>query len=98
MTKRNPFVVFLLTFITIGIYAIYWYIVTAREMRAKGADIPHGILIIIPIANLFWMWKWSEGVEKVTAGKLGGVLAFVLVLALGVIGMAVVQSKFNEAA
>lgn len=98
MAKRNPFVVFVLFFVTFGIYGIVWYAKTAGEMRTRGADIPHWILLFIPLVNLFYVWKWSAGVEKVTAGGMGGALMFLLILFLGPIGMAVAQSKFNAVA
>ena len=98
MTKRNPVVVVLLALVTFGIYALVWYIKTAREMRARGAEIPHGILIIIPIANLYWLWKWAAGVEKVTAGGMSGPVAFLLVALIAIVGIPVCQSKFNAVA
>lgn len=95
MKKRNPLAVVLLTIITFGIYGIVWEVKTKLEMNKLGAEIPTAWLIIIPIVNIWWLWKYSEGVEKVTNGKTSGVLAFVLLFLLGVIGMAIVQYEFN---
>ncbi len=96
MKKRNPIAVALLPFITFGIYSIVWMVKTKVEMVAKGADIPTCWLIIIPLVNLWWMWKYSEGVEKVTGGKTSGVLAFILLFFLGCIGAAIIQDSFNK--
>jgi uncharacterized membrane protein YjgN (DUF898 family) len=96
MTKRNPVVVLLLTLITFGIYGIYWEVVTKGEMVKKGADIPTALLIIVPVANLWWAYKYCMGVEKVTNGKMSGVLALVLMLVLGLVGMAIIQDAFNN--
>ncbi|MCU0607983.1 MAG: DUF4234 domain-containing protein [Candidatus Edwardsbacteria bacterium] len=96
MTKRNPIAVALLPFITFGIYSLVWMVKTKHEMVAKGADIPTCWLIIIPLVNLWWMWKYSEGVEKVTGGKTSGVLAFILLFFLGCIGAAIIQDSFNK--
>ncbi len=52
----------------------------------------------VPIANFWYMWKWSEGVEKVTNKDLSGPVAFLFVLLLGPIGAFVIQSKFNNVA
>jgi hypothetical protein len=87
--------VFFLSLITFGIYGLVWYVKTKNEMNAKGAQIPTAWLIIIPIANIYWLWKYSEGVESVTSKEMSAGLAFVLIFLLGVIGMAIVQSKFN---
>jgi membrane protease YdiL (CAAX protease family) len=95
MTQRNPAAVFILCFITLGIYGLVWYVKTKGEMNARGADIPTAWLIIIPIVNFFWLWKWSQGVEKVTGGSTSAGVAFILMFLLGPIGAAIIQSKFN---
>lgn len=96
MKNRNPLAVFILPFVTFGIYGLYWMVVTKGEMNSKGASIPTAWLIIVPLVNIWWMWKWSEGVDHVTAGKMSGVLAFILIWLLGSIGMAIVQDSFNK--
>lgn len=96
MKKRNPLAVALLPFVTFGIYGLYWEVKTKGEMNTLGATIPTAWLIIIPFVNIWWLWKYSEGVEKVTGGKLAGVLAFVLLFLLGSIGAAIIQDSFNN--
>ncbi len=96
MQKRNPIAVFLLPFVTFGIYSIYWMVKTKGEMNSLGAKIPTAWLIIVPLVNIWWMWKYSEGVEQVTGGKLNGVLTFILLWLLGSIGAAIVQDSFNN--
>lgn len=96
MKNRNIFAVLLLTIITFGIYAIYWEVSTKIEMNKLGAKIPTAWLLIIPIVNIWWLWKYSEGVELVTGKKMSGILAFVLLWLLGVIGAMIIQSEFNK--
>ena len=67
-------------------------------MNENGAKIPTAWLIIVPIVNFWWMWKYGEGVEVVTNGKMSGVLAFILMLLLGFIGQAIIQDSFNKVA
>lgn len=71
MTKKSPVAVLLLPFVTFGIYAIVWIVKAKGEMAAKGADIPTSWLLIIPFANIWYLWKWSKGVEKVTNKDMG---------------------------
>jgi hypothetical protein len=97
MNKRSVALVIILSIITFGIYALIWYVKTKGEMVKMGADIPSAILIIIPIVNYYWLWKWSGGVEHVTRGKTSQAIAFILVFLLGIIGMAIIQSAFNTA-
>lgn len=97
MKNRNVIAVLLLPFVTFGIYGLYWYVATKEEMNAQGAGIPTAWLIIVPFVSYWWLWKYSQGVEKVTNAKISGILAFLLFLLVGSIGQAIVQSTFNEA-
>ncbi len=97
MTKRNPIVVLLLTFVTCGLYVIFWYVGSKTEMVKKGADIPTCWLLIVPIVNLFWLWKFCTGAEKVTNGKASAIAAFILLLFGCGLGPAIVQYWFNQA-
>ena len=96
MKQRNPIAVALLPFVTFGIYGLVWQVKTKDEMNQLGADIPTAWLIIVPIVNLYWLWKYSEGVEKVTNGTVSAILAFVLQFLLGSIGEAILQNEFNK--
>ncbi|MNL33863.1 hypothetical protein D3C87_1557970 [compost metagenome] len=98
MKKRNLFAVLLLCLFTFGVYSIVWPVKTKIEMNRLGANIPTAWLIIIPIVNIYWLWKYSEGVEQVTNGKQSAALAFILLFLLGVIGYMVIQNEFNKLA
>ena len=104
MKKRSPIAVFIFPIITLGIYALYWYVQTKVEMNAKGEKIPTAWLLlasVIPVIGwfvaLYWLYKYSEGVDHVTGGGTSAILAFLLLWFLGPIGMAVVQAGFNKA-
>ncbi len=96
MQKRSPLTVMLLVLVTIGIYGIVWLVKTKGEMVEKGAEIPTAWLLIIPLANIYWLWKYSQGVGHVTGGKTDPILAFVLLWLLGLIGMGIIQNEFNN--
>ena len=98
MKKRGVIVVILLTIFTLGIYGLVWFVKTKNEMNTVGAEIPTAWWIIVPIANIWWTWKYSQGVEKVTKGKVNGIMAFILLYLLSIIGMAIIQSEFNKLA
>jgi hypothetical protein len=65
-------------------------------MNRLGAKIPTAWLIIIPIVSIWWLWKYSEGVELVTKKEMSTVIAFILLFLLGIIGMAIIQNEFNN--
>lgn len=96
MKQRNPIAVALLPFVTFGIYSIYWQVVTKIELNKKGATIPTAWLLVVPIVNIWWLWKYSEGVDKITNGKMSAVISFILLFLLGFIGSAIIQDSFNQ--
>ena len=65
-------------------------------MREKGADIPTRWLMIIPIASIYFSWKYCGGVEKVTDGKLSQAVALLLMFVIPIIGIFVIQDAFNK--
>ncbi len=98
MQHRDPIMVILLSIITLGIYSLFWYVTTKNEMNAKGAQIPTAWLIIIPFVNIWWYWKFCEGVELVTNKGMGVTVAFLLLWLLGTIGEAIIQNELNKVA
>lgn len=98
MKRVEPIAVIFLTMITLGIYALVWYVSTKDQMNSLGAKIPTAWLIIVPIVNFYWMWKFCQGVEYVTSKKMEGVMAFILLCLLSFIGMAIVQDSLNKVA
>lgn len=105
MKRRNPVMVIVLSLVTLGIYALVWYVKTKREMNSQGAQVPTAWLIIIPIVNIYWMWRFCEGVERVTGGGLSALTAFLLLVVLSYMGcilslaaMAIIQHSLNKVA
>lgn len=101
MPERSVAFVIVVSLITCGIYSLIWFVKTKREMVDMGADIPTAWLIIVPFANIYWMWKWSGGVDLVTEqlprGRMTQPIAFLLILVLDIIGIAIIQDAFNKA-
>lgn len=95
MTNRSPIAVFILSTITCGIYSLFWLHWAQQELVQRGAEIPSFLLLFVPIANVYWLWKWSEGVERGTSGTMSGTSAFMLTFLLGPIGYAIIQDRFN---
>jgi hypothetical protein len=98
MKQRSIGMMIVLTFVTLFIYPIVWMVKTKGEMKSQGADIPSAWLIIVPIANIYFIWKWCGGVEHVTRGKLSQVVAFLVQVLLFGIGMLIIQDGFNKVA
>ena len=99
LERRNILLVYVLGFVTLGIYFLYWYVVTKNEMNNKlGADIPTAWLIIVPVANLYFTYKYYEAFSEKVKKDNNAVLWFVLAYLVGIIMPAIVQSEFNKLA
>ena len=100
MFEKSPITVLLLMFVTVGIYGLVWLYQCTEEMKSRGADIPSFFFILIPILNLYFIWKFYGGVEHVTKGEVSAVTVFILSLLgpLGLVSFWMVQSGFNKVA
>ena len=95
---RNIFLVYLFSIITFGIYAIYWAVSTKNEINSLGADIPTAWLIIVPIANLYWVYRYCEGFALKAKKDNNTLLWFILFILVGIIMPAIIQSELNKRA
>ena len=88
----------LLSIITLGIYGIYWQVKTKEELKSLGADIPTAWLLIIPIANIYWTYKYADGYSTKLKKDNNGVLWFLVFYFIGIITPAIVQTDLNKLA
>ena len=86
MEKRSLVKMFILGLVTLGIYYIYWYFATRRELIEKGAEIPSAWLSIIPFIHIYFLYKYSEAFSKY----------FLLLLLLPGIGQLILQNLINN--
>ena len=93
---RNIFLVYLFSIITFGIYLIYWVVSTKNEINRLGGKIPTAWLLIIPIANLYWIYKYCEGFAQNIKKDNNTILWFILYLLVGIIMPAIIQSELNK--
>lgn len=96
--KRDVVTVYLLTIITLGIYGIYWSVQTKEELNKLGAEIPTSWLLIVPIANIYWLYKYSEGFSLKVKKDNNGILWFIVFWFIGIIMPAIVQPELNKIA
>lgn len=97
LTHRNLWQMALLMLVTLGIYSIYWLVVTKQELNRANTQIPTAWLLIIPFANIYFFYKFSEGFcTKVLGNKSQTVAYFLLLVLLFPIGEFVLQHQMNE--
>ena len=97
MKKRSPAAPLLLPVITLGIYLLVWLVKTKNEINETATNhIPSAWLLIVPIGNLVWYWKYAVGVEEFTHHDFNRAGTFWILLLFGPIGAAFVQRSFNK--
>ena len=95
--ERSIFLVYILSFLTLGIYYIYWLYKTKNELNELGANIPSFILYFIPILNIYWLYRYTKGWAYVTK-KEDSIVYFILFYFLGIVMPYLVQRDLNEIA
>lgn len=99
---RNMFAQLVLYIITLGIYGIYWYYSTLKELHiANGKDEGAGIwtfLMFIPIANLFAVWHYGSEVGTFTNDKYPAFVILLMWIIFSPIVWVLVQLELNKAA
>lgn len=93
----------LIFIVTLGIYGIYWFYVTSREMKVVTGDHQAEpglwtILLFIPFANLYAYYKHAELYEKMSTEDFNRWLSFVLWLVFSPAVWFIVQSDLNRRA
>jgi len=94
--KRNIILMYLFSLITLGIYMTYWLVATKNEMNKLGASIPTAWLLILPIGNIYWLYKYCNGFSTVVKKDNNTILWFLLFLFIGIVMPAIVQLELNE--
>ena len=96
--RRNPVLVIIFSIITCGIYSIYWFVKTKEEINSLGAEIPTAWLLIIPIANLYFQFKYVEGFSTHVKKDDNAIMWFLLLFFVGPVAMILFQVELNKLA
>jgi len=94
MEERNIVVVLLLSLVTFGIYALYWFYKTGKELRQRGKEISHFIFLFIPFLNLYYLYKYWKAAETITGHSL--LLQGAITIFFGPVYPAMIQAKYND--
>jgi len=96
--KRNLALVVVFSIITAGIYLLYWVVKTKNEMRSLGASIPTAWLIIVPIGNFYFLYKYALGFSEYVKKDNLGVVWFLVMVTIPPVFPVIVQSELNKLA
>lgn len=106
-TERNIGIAILLSIITCGIYAIYWFITLTNEVNAKYGD-PNATsggvaflltLVTCGIYGYFWAYKLGEKVDAIKGNPAGNSNILYLVFeifGLNIVTLALAQDSINK--
>ena len=101
--KRNMIAQVFLTIITLGIYCIYWFYQVSVELKGIANDENANpalwtVLLFVPLASIYSIYKFSELYEKVTNGQMNLWLLFVLYMVFAPAVWFIVQTELNRRA
>jgi drug/metabolite transporter (DMT)-like permease len=107
--RRNPWGVFGLTFITLGIYGIVWYYKTNNHLKNYGIDnnptnavlaVTLGAFVIVPYFVSYYNTaaRIQQAQERSgTSERIIPVLAILLLIVVGPFSLPYYQSQINKA-
>jgi hypothetical protein len=89
--------------ITLGIYGIYWFYVTADEMKTLAKDPAASpalwtVLLFIPFAGFYSFYKYSEIFQKISSDSLNLWILFILFIVFPPAVWFIVQTDLNKKA
>ena len=96
--KRNPVWVVIFSIITLGIYLIYWFVQTKEEINSLGAKIPSAWLLIVPLANIYLIYRYCDAFSEYVKKDNLGVVWFLVFCACGPVLPIIVQVELNKLA
>jgi len=100
--RRNMAMQVVLFIITLGIYAIYWFYVTSREMveykKLTGSPAVWTLLMFVPLINLYSYYKHGEAVEALTDGTINKWIMFILWIVFSPAVWFITQTELNKRA
>lgn len=86
----------ILTVLTFGLYFIYWAVKTKGEINCLGGRIPTAFLVIIPLANFYFWYRYAQEYVSHVKKDSDPIAYFLLMALLPIVGFFVVQDGLNN--
>ena len=100
--RRNMWKQVLLFIVTLGIYGIYWFYVTSKEMiEHKGLEGSAGlwtVLFLFPFVQWYAYYKQGEAVEALTDRVMSKWLIFIVWIVFSPAAWFITQLELNKRA
>lgn len=106
--RRDVVLGIILSFITCGLYGIYWYICLADDVNTISGvrDTSGGMVFLLTLVTcgiygLYWAYRCGEKIDiakqnRGIASSNGGILYLLLYIFGGIIAYAVIQHEINN--
>lgn len=76
-----------------------WAVVQpVEQMKARGIQLPTTWRYFAPFGSYVWLWKFSKGIEAMTARKIWAAGVFASVLFLGIVGFIIIRHRLVRVA
>lgn len=89
-----------MSFITLFIYALYWFYSTRNELNeltgGKNSPLLWTIGLFVPFVNLYVIWKYCEDVEIASKKARDKVVLFLAWIVFVPIAQFLVQEELNK--
>ena len=90
-------IVFFVSLLFSVIYIIYWFASTRGELMGLGASIPTTWLFVVPIASMYYMYKYFDESSSIVGGNMNGTTGLILtVVGLTPVAILIQQSNYNK--
>lgn len=81
--RRNMITQIILMIVTLGLYGIYWFYQTAKELKAvtndaEAAPMLWTVLFLVPFGAIYSLYAYSNVYEKVCTEKLNKWVIFII--------------------
>ncbi len=106
MKEKNIILLLVLSFLTFGIYAIFWIVSMANEIaeicpeeyNVGGWKMILFSILTCGIYTIFWFYKAGKMLAKVNATKADNSVIYLLLhcIGLGIVSMALIQDELNK--
>jgi len=104
--ERNLVLSIILSFITCGIYSLYWQVkINDETLTLANEKGPSGVVVILltiltcGIYGYFWAYKMGACIDKmkgVSNGNTGILYVVIALLGLNIVNMALIQDSINN--